>query len=541
VRPVFTGDEMRRLDERAIRELGIPGATLMENAGRGAADAILARLTSARRPARGRRVALVCGKGGNGGDGFVAARWLARQGVRCDVLLGGSPGDVRGDAAQKLEALKQARLRPTVVSDAARLAPVLARADLVIDALLGTGARAAPEGSIAEAITAINASGRPVLALDIPSGLPADGGPPYGPTVRADATVTFAGLKRGLVVPPGRDLAGRVSVVDIGVPAGEVARGISTFVLDAADVARHFPRREAAAHKGTYGHLLVVAGSLGKTGAAALAAEGALRAGAGLVTVATAATQQPVVAGLVLEAMTAALAEGAPGVIGEAAWPALAELVAARDAVAIGPGIGLDAGVRELARRLVVEARVPMVVDAAPLTALSGHLDLLRKAAAPRCLTPHPGELARLLEKQVPDVERARIEVAREFATTHRVHLVLKGAVSVVAAPDGTAFLNPTGNPGMASGGTGDVLTGIAGAFLARGLAPGDALASAVYLHGLAGDVAAERVGEESLIARDVIAALPEAFGRIERSEAPSGRATAERAGARAPGSPRVQ
>jgi NAD(P)H-hydrate epimerase len=515
VRPVFTGDEMRRLDERAIRELGIPGATLMENAGCGAADAILAWLTSARRPARGRRVAIVCGKGGNGGDGFVAARWLARQGVRCDVCLVGSAADVRGDAAQKLQALKKAGLRPTVVGDAAALGPVLARAELVVDALLGTGVRSAPEGVIAEAITAVNASGRPVLALDIPSGLPADGAAPSGPAVRAEATVTFAGLKRGLVVPPGRDLAGRVSVVDIGVPAAEVARGIATFVLEAGDVARHFPRREASAHKGTYGHLLVVAGSLGKTGAAALAAEGALRAGVGLVTVATAASQQPVVAGLVLEAMTAPLAEGATGIIGEGAWPALAELVAARDAAAIGPGIGLDAGVQAVARRLVIEARVPMVVDADALTALSGHLEVLRKAAAPRCLTPHPGELARLLEKSVPEVQRARIEIAREFAVAHRAHLVLKGAVSVVAAPDGTVLLNPTGNPGMASGGTGDVLTGIAGAFLARGLAPGDALAAAVYVHGLAGDVAAERAGEESLIARDVIAALPEAFRRL--------------------------
>jgi NAD(P)H-hydrate epimerase len=515
VLPVFTGEEMRRLDERAIRELGIPGATLMENAGRGAAEAVLAWLAASKRPARGRRVAIVCGKGGNGGDGFVVARWLKRRGVRCDVLLAADPAEVRGDAAGKLRELEKAGGRAVAITNAAALAPVLARADLIVDALLGTGARAAPDGRVAETICAINASGRPVLALDVPSGVPADGSAPAHAVVRADATVTFAGLKRGLVVSPGRELAGPVSIVDIGVSPAEMARGSTTFLIERADVARHFSRRDRSAHKGTYGHLLVVAGAVGTTGAAALAADGALRSGAGLVTVATPASQQPIVAGLVVEAMTAPLGEGASGFLGARAWPTLTELVSARDAVAVGPGIGLDAQVQDVVRRLVIEAPVPMVVDADALTALVGHLQVLRNAVAPRCLTPHPGELARLLGIGVPEVQRDRIELARTFAATHRVYVVLKGATSVVATPDGTVLLNPTGNPGMASGGTGDVLTGVVGAFLARGLAPGDALASAAYLHGLAGDIAAARVGEESLIARDVIAALPEAFQRL--------------------------
>jgi ADP-dependent NAD(P)H-hydrate dehydratase / NAD(P)H-hydrate epimerase len=510
---------MRRLDERATRELGIPGATLMENAGRGAADAVLAWLASAGRAPRASRVAIVCGKGGNGGDGFVVARWLKRRGVRCDVLLAAPAADVRGDAAAKLRDLRKAGMRPVPVTPTTLA--TLRRADLIVDALLGTGARVAADGLVATAIDAINAAGRPVLALDVPSGLPADGGSPQGPVVRADATVTFAGLKRALVVPPGRELAGRISVVDIGVPAAEVTRGITTFGLEAADVARHFPRRDRTAHKGSYGHLLVLAGSLGKTGAAALAADGALRSGAGLVTIATAASQQPIVAGLVLEAMTAALEEGAPGVIGQRAWPALLELLHGRDAVALGPGLGLDAEVQDVARRLVGEARVSMVVDADALTALVGHLEVLDKAPAPRCLTPHPGEMGRLLGLPVAEIQRDRITIARDFARAHRVFLVLKGAVSVIATPDGTVRLNPTGNPGMASGGTGDVLTGITGAFLARGLSAGDALASAVYLHGLAGDVAAERMGEESLVARDVIAALPEAFRRVHDPHQP--------------------
>ncbi|HEV8143218.1 MAG TPA: NAD(P)H-hydrate dehydratase [Methylomirabilota bacterium] len=515
--PVFTAEEMRRVDERAIRDLQIPGATLMENAGRGAAEAVLAWLTATTRSARGRRVVVMCGKGGNGGDGFVVARHLKRRGVRCDVLLLAPASEIGGDAATKLRELQKAGVRPVSISDAAALAPRLARADLIVDALLGTGGRGGAEGLVAASIDAVNAAQRPVISLDIPSGVPADGGEPPRAAIRADATVTFAGLKRGLVLPPGRAHAGRVSVIDIGVPAAEVARGITTFVVEQEDVTRHFPRRRRDAHKGTYGHLLVVAGSVGKTGAAALAADAALRAGVGLVTVATAASQQPILAGLVVEAMTAPLSDGATGSIGREAWTALTELVAARDAVAVGPGLGLDAETHEIARRLVSETPAPMVVDADALTALVGHLDLLRKAPAPRCLTPHPGELARMLGVTTADIQRDRIGVARDFATTYRVHLVLKGAVSVVATAEGLVILNPTGNPGMASGGTGDVLTGMVGAFLARGLAPDDAVVSAVYLHGLAGDIAAERMGEESLIARDVIAALPDAFARVAR------------------------
>jgi NAD(P)H-hydrate epimerase len=269
------------------------------------------------------------------------------------------------------------------------------------------------------------------------------------------------------------------------------------------------------AHKGTYGHLLVVAGSLGKTGAAALAATAALRSGVGLVTVATPASQQPVVAGLVLEAMTEPLPETGARTLALKAREVVAELAAQRDAVALGPGIGLDEETGAAARALVQELARPMAIDADGLSALAGHLDVLGSAPAARCLTPHPGEMARMLSVSVRDVQRDRIATVRDFAGRYRAHVVLKGAWSVIGDPERRVFVNPTGNPGMASGGTGDVLTGILGAFLARGMAPGAALQSAVYLHGLAGDIAAERLGEESLIAGDVIAALPEAFRRL--------------------------
>lgn len=505
MRPVFTAEQMRRLDRRASGELGIPGATLMENAGRGAAAALLEAFP------RARRVAVVCGKGGNGGDGFVLARWLHRRRVRVEVILAFPPAEITGDAALKLRALPRGVPRRPIEQPVA-LVRRLGEADVVVDALLGTGSRGAPSGAVADAIAAINASGKPVVALDVPSGLPADGGEPSGPVVRAALTPTFAGLKLGLVSGPGVELAGRVVVVDIGVPAAETARGITTFLLEETDVARLVPRRARAAHKGTYGHLLIVAGSLGKTGAAALAAHAALRSGAGLVTVATPASQQPIVAGLVLEAMTEALPETAARTVALEAREVVAGLAAVRDAVALGPGLGLDPATQALVRELAGALERPMVIDADALTALAGHLDVLHGAGAPRCLTPHPGEMARLVGGSAAEVQRDRVGVARAVAREHRVHVVLKGASSVIAAPGGDVYLNPTGNPGMASGGTGDVLTGMVGAFLARGMPPLGALQCAVFLHGRAGDLAAARVGEEALVAGDVVAALGQAF-----------------------------
>jgi NAD(P)H-hydrate epimerase len=506
---------MRAVDRRAITELGIAGATLMENAGRGAADVIADRFPAlVPRERRSRPVLVVCGKGGNGGDGFVVARTLRRRGLNVRVLLAFAPAEIRGDAALKLAALRRAGIRPGLLGDR-DFERALAEASVVVDALLGTGTRGAPSDAVANAIEAINRSGRPVVALDIPSGLDADRGSASPATVRASVTVTFAGLKRGLLLSPGAELAGDVHVVSIGVPAGEVARGVTTFLLECADIAPHFPPRPRDAHKGTYGHLLLVAGSLGKTGAAALAAMAALRSGTGLVTVATPESQQPIVAGLVREPMTLSLAETPARTVAAAAHPSVVEAALSRDALAIGPGLGLEAETQDVVRRLTRDLQRPMAIDADGLTALAGHLELLRQAPAPRCLTPHPGEMARMLGVKIGAVQDDRIETLRTFATAYRVHCVLKGAASVMGVPDGRVFLNPTGNPGMASGGTGDVLTGIVGGFLARGMEPAVALTAAVYLHGLAGDIAAARVGQEALVAGDVIEALPAAFAAL--------------------------
>ena len=511
--PVFTAIEMRALDARAIGELGIPGTRLMEAAGAGAARVIVERFG----PVRGRRVVILCGRGNNGGDGFVVARHLRARGARVRVFLAGARRDVRGDAAWALGRVR-GRVEEVDEERAGRLARELAAADVIVDALLGTGLAGPVRGPIASLIEAVNEAGRPVVALDVPSGVGSDAGVVTGPTVRATVTATFAGHKRCLVVYPAAEHAGAVVVVPIGIPPGEVARGIRTFLLERDDVQSHLGLRRADSHKGTYGHLLVVAGSIGHTGAAALAGRAALRSGAGLCTIGTAASQQPIVAALGMETMTAALPETPMRSLSLDARAPIAALVERMDAVAIGPGLSLHPDSQALARALVAEVPRPMVVDADALSALAGHLDVLREAAGPRILTPHPGEMARMLGRSVAEVQAQRVETVRDFATRYRVHVVLKGAGSCLGDPDGRVYVNPTGNPGMATGGSGDALTGMLGALLARGLAPLAALQCGVYLHGYAGDIARDLVGEDGLIAGDVVEAMPRALAEIREA-----------------------
>jgi hydroxyethylthiazole kinase-like uncharacterized protein yjeF len=514
--PLATAEEMRRADRRMTEQYGLPSSVLMENAGRGAVDALERIL----RPTAGRRVVVVCGRGNNGGDGLVAARHLLARGARVAVWLAGRAEEVRGDARVNLDAWRAGGEAVAEVAEPGgagldRLRASLAGADVVVDALLGTGVRGPATGAVAGAIEAVNAAMRPVCALDLPSGLPSDGEPPAGAVVRAALTVTFGLPKLGLVVPPGVELAGRIEIVDLGVPRSWLGQGSRTALLEPSDIGGLLPPRPIDAHKGRYGHLLVVAGSLGKTGAAALACLGALRAGTGLVTCAVPASQQPVVAARVAEAMTEALPETAARTFSAKAVERLLELLARMDAGALGPGVGLDLETQAAVRELVRQAERPLVVDADALTALVGRLAVLRDAAAPRALTPHPGEAARLLGVEVPEVQADRLGAARRLAAETGAVVALKGARTVVAGPDGEAAVNPTGNPGMASGGTGDVLTGVAGGLLAQGLRPVPALRAAVYLHGLAGDLAAEARGVAGLVAGDVADALPEAIRRV--------------------------
>jgi NAD(P)H-hydrate epimerase len=513
--PVLTAEEMRRADRETIEHAGVPGPVLMENAG-----AAVARVVGERFP-RAEHVVVLCGKGNNGGDGFVVTRHLV---PRAEALLLASRSDVAGDVHLQLVSCERSGGRVTEVPDAAAWAAMrtcVDKADLIVDALLGTGLRTRPLGLVAEAIETVRrraADGIPVVAVDLPSGLPSDSGDVDWPTVCATVTVTFAAPKRGHVLPPACDRVGDLVVADIGISQDALAAvRASLFLLEDADAAAAFPRRPRAAHKGHFGHVLVVAGSVGKTGAAVLAAGASLRAGAGLVTVATPEPCLPMVAAARAEVMTEPLPAGRAGGLALEGLARALSLAAERDAVVLGPGLGQDPATRAFVRAFIRSCPVPLLVDADGLNALAprdgepGDLQALRREQ-PTVLTPHPGEMSRLISRAVPEIQRQRPEAAAGLARETGAVVVLKGERTVVAdTTEGRTAVSPTGNPGMATGGTGDVLAGMVGALLARHGA-WRAATAAVYLHGKAGDLVARRRGEDGLIAGDLVEAIPEAI-----------------------------
>jgi NAD(P)H-hydrate epimerase len=516
---IVTGEQMRRIDRRTIEGLGIPGLQLMEAAGRGVAEALLHDFPDAERMG----VVVLCGKGNNGGDGLVAARYLSRRNITPRILLLARADQLKGDAAHNLRRALEHGLEVEEVPDAA--AWDLARSALkescvVVDAILGTGVQGGARGLAATAIDEINRSRCPVAAVDVPSGIDADSAEVEGCAVHAERTYTLCRPKLPLVLDPGAAHAGIVRVIPIGIPDDAVQAENTQFEwIDSAAAAVLLPPRAAASHKGDYGHLLAVAGSPGKSGAAVLLARGALRCGVGLMTVATTTSAQERVAVQQAEIMTEPLAETADGTLAPAAADAALALVSRRDALALGPGLGTGPETVDAVRAIVRGCRAPMVIDADGLNALADTEGLfLPSDRSPRVvLTPHPGEAARLLGCSARDVQADRIEAARGLARAHRAIVVLKGHQTLVADPGGRVAVNSTGNPGMATGGTGDVLTGAVGAFLARKLGAWDAARLGVYLHGDAGDRAAGRLGEDGVIASDLIDELPAAVASLRR------------------------
>jgi NAD(P)H-hydrate epimerase len=445
---------------------------------------------------------------------------------------------VRGDARLHMGVLERSGGAIVEVPDEAAWAKVRERilaADVVVDAILGTGLHQAPSGIAGRAVSELSGASAPaVLAVDVPSGVPSDSGEVAWESVRAALTVTFAAPKYGHLLPPACDRVGRLIVADIGIPRSFLSNA-SVWLLEPADAGSAWGTREPGSHKGSYGHVLVIAGSTGKTGAAVLTGTAALRAGAGLVTVATPAPALPLVAGARAELMTEPLPAGPTGAVNAEAVERALALAASRDAVVLGPGLSQEPGTREFVREVVRRCPVPLLVDADGLNALAAStrpaveaaVSALRRSA-PTVVTPHPGEMARLAGSSTAEVQRRRLETARSFALQTGAVVVLKGHRTVVADPDGRAAINPTGNPGMATGGTGDVLAGVIGALLARGREAWTAAAAGVYAHGLAGDVAASRRGPESLLAGDVVAALSRAI----RSLATPGTSTRGRSSA---------
>jgi hydroxyethylthiazole kinase-like uncharacterized protein yjeF len=507
---VPTSSEIAALDRTATETYGIPVTSLMERAGARVAEAAYILLG----PRTG-RVAVLAGKGNNGGDGFVAGRILRGRGRPVTAVLLAPAEEYTGEAGRMLA---EARAAGVELSDASEVA--LASYDLIIDALFGTGFHGPARGAARTLIEAANASHVPILAVDIPSGLNADTGQPEGPAIRAVATVTMGLPKVGLLVYPGAELAGTLYMADIGYPPALADDpSVRTQLVMPEMVRVRLPARSPDSHKGTYGRTLVVAGSLGFTGAAALAALGALRSGAGLVTLCVPEAVYPIVAGLVAEAMPRPVDDDG-GQMAASAWDAVHRAAAAADAVAVGPGLGVSDGVREIVEGLLRDGR-PLVVDADALNVLAPAPDILADASAPLVITPHPGELARLVNATSREIQSDRLAAARSAASRFRCVVVLKGARTIVAQPDGEAFIVPTGNPGMASGGMGDVLTGMTASFMGQGLPAADAAWTAAYLHGLAADLIAGERGVVGILASEVAHRLPAAIARVLRGEHP--------------------
>jgi hydroxyethylthiazole kinase-like uncharacterized protein yjeF len=503
---------MREADRFTIEEIGIPSLVLMENAGR----QVVAAIEAAYEPQLNGRIAVLCGRGNNGGDGFVVARTLMQRGVDCAVFVIGAVAEVRGDARVNLDILGRLGVTVVEINDEQTWElhfSEISQCSLIVDAMFGTGLKQALGGMLETVVADVNASGIPIVAIDLPSGLSADTPHLIGDCIDATMTVTLASPKLPLILPPGEAHAGDVVIADIGVPT-EVIDGLDgpqIELLTREDVRALLDPRAADSHKGDFGRVLVVAGSRGKTGAAHLSGMGALRAGAGLVTIATPASCLPIVASLAPEFMTEPLAESPDGQVTAAAIDRITEFT--QDVIACGPGLGRGASVGEFVRVLIDRAETPLVLDADALTVLSADPGrLVGREERDIIITPHPGEMARLVGSTTEEVQANRIEVASDFANTHHVYVVLKGHRTIIATPEGRIFINPTGNAGMATGGTGDVLTGMIAAFLAQLLDAEAACRLAVFLHGTAGDLAQASEGEVAMTATDLLAHLGEAI-----------------------------
>jgi ADP-dependent NAD(P)H-hydrate dehydratase / NAD(P)H-hydrate epimerase len=506
---LVTASEMKDMDRLAMDRIGIQGVVLMENAAGGACRVFLEHFN----PGRGSLVVVFCGKGNNGGDGFAMARRLSGAGLKVIVICLAPVSQLAGDALINFEIVERlgiAVIQAATPPELTACAGHLRECDYIIDGILGTGLNSDVKGIYLDAIQMINASGKKVMSIDIPSGLNADNGRIMGAAVRADLTVTFGYPKLGQVLFPGADLAGKLEVIDIGIPEMVSHMVKSRHILTEPDDFIDLLREEKRdAHKGDRGHLLVLAGSTGKTGAAAMTALGALRAGAGLVTVCMPSSLNRILEVKLTEAMTEPLPETTEGTLSIRAKDRILSLAENKSAIVIGPGLSTHPETTRLVRELAVECDLPMVIDADGLNALAEEPGILNRLNGQKILTPHPGEMGRLTGLKGSDIQLDRLGAAVRFIEQHKCCLVLKGARTVIAAPGEKTYINPTGNPALASGGSGDVLTGIIAGLLTRGAPVIKAAVAGAYLHGLAADLLAEKMGEKGVLASELPDVIP--------------------------------
>jgi ADP-dependent NAD(P)H-hydrate dehydratase / NAD(P)H-hydrate epimerase len=518
---LVTAREMQGYDRIAIERFGIPGIVLMENAGAGAVAAFEKRYGAV----SGRSFTLFCGKGNNGGDGFVVARHLARLGAHVLVLVVGRKSDLRGDSrtnyralagvAKKLPSGAELRVKELASLRALKMLP---RSEFAVDALFGTGFSGSVRGLPAKVIEWMNAGPGTNVSLDLPSGVDADNGEVGSVAVKADLTVTMGLKKIGLLTGEGRNCAGSVQVASIGASLEGIAAGRTrTFLPAAEDIRRVLPVRPFNAHKHSVGKILVLAGSRGLTGAAAMASASAMRSGAGAVVLGTPASVHPILARKLTEVMVEPLPETPEGTLSLGALERIEEHILWADVVILGPGLSRNEETKRLVLEVVAGSEKRLLIDADGLNAIAGKVSLLKGVKKGECIiTPHTGELSRLTGMASEEIERNRVEVARRVAKQLGVTLVLKGAPTVTASRDGDLFVNSTGNPGMATAGSGDVLSGIIGALWAQGMSRTAAAFSGVFLHGMAGDLASREVGEKGLMAMDIHRHVPAAFLGVE-------------------------
>ena len=514
---VVTASEMALIDKSTIENVGIPGIVLMENAGRGAGEFFRQVLPDLLK----NRITVVAGSGNNGGDGFVLARLFHDKGASLRVVCLRPPEKIKGDALINFQILSKLGV-PVFIWDETKdfddQFKQIRESDVIIDAILGTGLNSEVRGLFRKIIEAVNELNLPVLAVDVPSGLDASTGKILGTAIRAKATATFGLPKIGQLVDPGEECVGALKVVDIGIPELVLkSNNLRRYWLDEKYVSGWLSPRNSATHKGQAGHVVVLAGSRGKTGAATLICEGAAHVGAGLVTLFIPASLNPIVEVKLTEVMTLPIAETDDQSPAEAALPEILDFLNGKQALAMGPGISLHPDTQVLIKGLLPNVTCPMVLDADAVTILADHPELIGQAKHPMILTPHPGEMARLIHGSVQEVQQNRLETAAEFSKKHGVTLVLKGHRSVIAAPDGRLAINSTGNPAMASGGMGDTLTGIVAGFLGQGLDPFEAACLGVFVHGAAADRRIGKVASRGLLASQILEEIPAVIGHLER------------------------
>ncbi|MCP3942863.1 MAG: NAD(P)H-hydrate dehydratase [Desulfobacteraceae bacterium] len=521
---LVTADQMQRMDHKTINSFGIPGMVLMENAGRGAVDIFIKKFdTPGKQKLNKQKIGIFAGRGNNGGDGFVIGRYLMEKGIMTTIFLLSTRDKLTGDAKTNM-LLAQKLIKKTPGAQIIEIQDTkslnlhkdrILLHDLFIDAIFGTGLHSDVKGFYKEIIELLNRSRQPIFSIDIPSGLNSDTGKIQGVAIKATATATFAFAKAGHILHPGNLHTGNLEIIDIGIPKFIVKEeDPKLFLMENRDITPLFAPRNFDSHKGKFGHLLVIAGSPGKTGAAALCANAAMRSGAGLVTLGIPRSLNPILESQVTEPMTLPLAQTPEGYLSDKNLDSILTLLKDKQALALGPGLGTKKTTRTLVKKLVQKTQVPLIIDADGLNCIAGHLELLKDRKAPTILTPHPGEMARLTGKTTTQIQADRIGIARKFSQLYQIILVLKGAQTLVCCPDGKTFICPTGNPGMASGGMGDVLTGMIAGFITQGIPIEKATMAGVFIHGLCGDFLAKKT-PFGFLASDMIPAIPETIHKL--------------------------